>query len=120
MAKIFDVMYPAGEYTAQDGQQKTRWLRCGAVIETQAGKTALKLDCLPVGATSEDGGIWLQLFTPNQGDNRQTAPAGAFPNTGQPQQGAPAPYQQAAPVPPQPAPAGQPVPPPPQGNEPPW
>ena len=38
MAKLYDLMYPAGQYTDKDGQEKTRWVNCGAVIETGNGK----------------------------------------------------------------------------------
>ena len=48
MAKLFDLMYPAGQYKDKDGQEKTRWIKCGAVIETSAGKTKVKLESVPV------------------------------------------------------------------------
>jgi hypothetical protein len=109
-------MYPQGKYTDQNGQEKTRWLRCGAIITTQAGKMAIKLDTLPLAPApveGGEGGIWLQCFEPNQpagnmhtaappqGGFRQPAPAGAPV----PQQGAPVPQPQ----PPAPAQAGYPA-----------
>lgn len=91
MPKLFDVMAPAGKYTDAAGQEKTRWIRCGAVIKNQNGNTSLKLDCLPVGMTSDDGaGIWLSLFKPQENNGQQN------------QQAAP-PAQQTAPPPAPPA-----------------
>lgn len=75
MAKLFDLMVPQGEYTDNTGQQKTRWLKIGAIFTTQQGKQAMKLDCMPLNADF-DG--WVQMFTPNQpADNLKTANAPA-------------------------------------------
>ena len=100
MPKIYDVMSPIGKYTNNDGQEKTRWLKCGMIVKTAAGKVALKLDALPVAPMGgEEGGLWLQLFTPNQPEGAMhtaNAPAG---NTGF-REAAPAPAAtQGAPVP---------------------
>ena len=72
--KKFDVMHASGKYM-KDGVEKTRWLRCGAVIQKDNGGFALKLECIPVGAEF-DG--WLQLFSP-QGQQQQSAPAAPPP-----------------------------------------
>lgn len=138
MPKLYDIMAPTGKYTDKQGQEKTRWLKCGMVVQTAAGKMAIKLDALPVNPMSNDGedtGLWLQLFEPNQpqddlhtaappqGGFRQPAPQAAQPNAfGAPQQGAPAPVAAApmgnpnfAPATP-PAPAQGVTPPPPAGG----
>ena len=102
MPKVYDVMYPNGKYRDAQGQEKTRWLRCGAVISTQAGKVALKLDSLPVAPVPNEGGesgIWLQLFEPNQ-------PAGNMHTANAPSGGGG--FRQ--PAPPPPATAGAPAP----------
>ena len=126
MAKLYDVMAPIGKYNDPNtGQEKTRWLKCGMVVQTQAGKMALKLDAMPVAPVTEEGGLWLQLFEPNQpSDNLHTANAPQGQPQGfrqQPQQPAP---QQGVPAPPlQPAaPQGNPAPPPPvvDPNAAPW
>lgn len=95
MPKLYDIMAPIGKYE-KNGQEKTRWLKCGMVVQTQAGKLAIKLEGLPVapmpaeGAT--DAGLWLQCFEPNQPeDNLHTAPA--------PQGGFRQPAMQAPPMP---------------------
>lgn len=79
MPLLYEVMCPNGNYTDQNGQTKTRWLKCGAVVSTQAGKMALKLDAIPVAPAPNqngDGGVWFQLFEPNQDkQNLHTASA---------------------------------------------
>ena len=59
MAKRYDVVAAAGEYTAQDGSTKVRWINCGAVFEKD-GKLSMKMDSYAVG----DG--WYKLFVPKQ------------------------------------------------------
>jgi hypothetical protein len=70
MPKLFDLMYPGGQYTDREGQEKTRWLKCGAVIETKDGKKKVKLESLPV----EFNG-WLECFAnqPHEQAARTTA-----------------------------------------------
>ncbi len=79
MAKLYDVMYPNGQYQDENGQTKTRWMKCGMIVATQAGKVALKLDALPANPAPNqngEGGLWLQCFEPNQPDGqRRTANA---------------------------------------------
>ena len=132
MPKLFDIMSPMGQYTdPATGQEKTRWLKCGAVIQGQNGKTSIKLDAMPVAPPNNDqsgeGGIWLQCFA---SDNKQQAPQGQQgggqgfrqPNPPAPQAPNPpapnVPYTdpnfQGAPTP------EAPTPPAPQGNNPPW
>lgn len=61
MAKKFDVVYGV----RREGQEKTRWINCGAMFETEKG-LSIKLDTIPVGF---DG--WLKLFEPKP---REDAP----------------------------------------------
>ena len=71
--KLFDLMVAQGSYTNNAGEQKTRWLKIGTIMTTQAGKQAMKLDCLPLNA---DWDGWVQMFTPNQDPkNLKTADA---------------------------------------------
>jgi hypothetical protein len=64
MPKIYDVVKAMGNYTTADGQEKTRWLNCGMIIQNpDSGKVSLKLDCLPVGLPTDDG-MWFALMTP--------------------------------------------------------
>ena len=137
MPKLFDIMAPMGQYTDPNtGQEKTRWLKCGAIIKTGAGKTCIKLDSLPVAPmpdqNSGEGGLWLQCFEPQQQgqQGQQGQQQGQNPNQGQgfrqnpaPPNQNPAPERnvpytdpnfQGAPTP------NAPTPPAPQDNNPPW
>ena len=75
MSKLYDVMYPNGKYNdPETGQEKTRWMKCGMIVATQAGKVALKLDALPANPSPNqngEGGLWLQCFEPNQPDGQR-------------------------------------------------
>lgn len=125
MPKVFDVMAAAGRYTDNQGQEKTRWLNCGAVIQNSNGNMSLILEQFPVGLTpNEQGhGIWFSLFKPQQ-QNQQNQPQQNQGGFHQPQQNqnygqpaAPQAAQQAThqPAPSNPAPQG--VVPPASGNE---
>lgn len=48
MSRKFDVTAVIGKYTDAQGQEKSRYLTIGAVIETRNG-LMLKLDAVPVG-----------------------------------------------------------------------
>jgi hypothetical protein len=68
--KKYDVVY-AQRYQA-GGEEKTKWLNCGSVIQTAKG-FRLKLDSVPLGC---DG--WFALFEPKEADapqKPQAAPA---------------------------------------------
>lgn len=58
--KIFDAVTAIGRYQGPDGQEKTRWLTCGAVLEVN-GKYKLKMDSMPIGG---DG--WFELVKPSK------------------------------------------------------
>jgi len=64
MAKKFDVVAKV----QVDGQDKARWVNCGAVFEKE-GRLSLKLESLPVGPGWNG---WLSLFEPK--DRDQAAP----------------------------------------------
>lgn len=56
---IGDIVAPGGKYL-KDGQEKTRWLKCGVLMQTDKG-FRIKLESLPVGGGSEQG-LWLNVF----------------------------------------------------------
>ena len=71
--KKYDVMH--AEKYQSGGEEKTRWIRCGAVLSTRSGRFALKMDVMPV-----NGDGWFQLFEPNDdGEKRQSKPAPPAP-----------------------------------------
>ena len=78
--KRYDVVAVTGTYTDRNGQERRRFLNCGAVFETDKG-LSLKLEALPVGF---DG--WFQLYEPRE---EQQAPRQAGkPQLARPRQAA--------------------------------
>ena len=65
--KVFDVVAITGKYTNAQGEEKNRYMNCGAVFQTDKG-FSMKLEGLPVG----DWNGWLSFYEPKQ---RQSAPA---------------------------------------------
>lgn len=70
MSKKFDVVAITGKYTNSNGEEKSRYVTIGAVIETSKG-LSLKLEAVPVGW---DG--WAGLYEPKAKDG---APARGKP-----------------------------------------
>lgn len=73
MSKKFDVVAITGKYQDRDGNEKSRYVTIGAVIETSKG-LSLKLEAVPVGW---DG--WAGLYEPKakDGSNNQANPHAA-------------------------------------------
>lgn len=46
--KRYDVVAATSTYTDREGNEKKRWITCGAVFEKE-GRLSLKLECVPVG-----------------------------------------------------------------------
>ena len=74
MARKYDLAVPVDRYT-KDGQEKTKWLNIGAVIETQNG-LAMKLESIPVEVIDKNGtkipfNGWVNLFEVRE-QGRQT------------------------------------------------
>ena len=74
--KKYDVSARIGSYTDAQGNEKGRWLTCGAVFETEKG-LSMKLEAVPVG--SEWNGFF-SLFAP-KGRDANTKPQGAIDET---------------------------------------
>lgn len=60
MAVVYEVSAKSGTYTNKDGEEKTRYIKMGVVIETKNG-LALKLETIPV---AFDG--WAYLNEPKE------------------------------------------------------
>ena len=87
MAVKYELMVPSGKYT-KDGEQKTRWLKVGAVFGTDRGPS-IKLDCVPTSVVDRDGNTvawdgWLKCFEPRPRGQSPSQPAqnSAPPETG--------------------------------------
>lgn len=74
---IGELVAPMGTYL-KDGQEKTRWQKCGILLQTDKGMR-VKIEVLPV-SRPEAGGLWLQVFEKddkpqqNQRQSQRSAP----------------------------------------------
>lgn len=50
------------KYQSSEGQEKTRWTKCGAAFTSDKGNISIKLEYLPSGP----GPVWLSLFEPKR------------------------------------------------------
>jgi hypothetical protein len=76
MAVKYEVCARGETYKTSSGEEKSRWIKCGIVVETKNG-LAMKLESVPV---ITDG--WFSFFEPkpredyqSQQPRRQSAPA---------------------------------------------
>jgi hypothetical protein len=61
----FEVVSANGTYTGADGQEKTRWLKCGVIFKSDKGSYTMKLEAIPA-RRNENGELWLNLFVPKK------------------------------------------------------
>ena len=73
MQKIGSLAVPAGEYTNNEGETKTRWLRIGVLFQKDK-RYVVKLDSIPIGIPDWEG--WVQIFQEREDEDRrpQTKP----------------------------------------------
>ena len=65
MAIKYELIAKSGTYKDQaTGEDKTRWVKCGVVMDTRQNGLAAKIESLPV---NWDG--WLNFSEPKQRDN---------------------------------------------------
>ena len=69
---IYEVLGSAGTYKAQDGSEKTRWIKAGVVFKNDKGYVSMKLDSIPT-RRNENGELWLSLFVPQDKKPAQAA-----------------------------------------------
>lgn len=72
--KIYDISATIGKYKDKTtGDERNRYLTCGAVFEGEDGRLFMKLDALP---TSPEWSGYFQFYTPNyQGPEQGQPPA---------------------------------------------
>ena len=81
MAKVIgDIMFPGGKYI-KDGEEKTRWLKCGVLLETEKGMR-IKLESMPVGIAPGEG--WFSIFEKRDEAPKATSNVPAEGSTGEP------------------------------------
>lgn len=81
--KLYNVSVPNGNYTDDQGNDKTRWLNVGAVIENKNGNLNLILNAIPAPVQGQDRQSWLMNLFPVQNQQSEpTAPASNAPQHG--------------------------------------
>lgn len=74
MKVIGDICYPTSKYQdRQSGEEKTRWSRCGVLLQKESGEFRIKLELIPFSV----GEGWFSVFEPRQQEQGapQSAPA---------------------------------------------
>jgi hypothetical protein len=63
---IGDVCYATHKYAGQDGKEKSGFVKCGVLIQSEKGNFSIHLDVIPVGtifgARENETGVWLSVF----------------------------------------------------------
>jgi hypothetical protein len=82
MKKTHDAVYAGEKYTDREGNEKTRYVNVGALLQRDDGSMTLKLEAVPVGFNG-----WINFYEPKPKDGEQrqertrpartAAPAGA-------------------------------------------
>jgi hypothetical protein len=67
MAITHEVISRGETYKDKEGNDKTRWIRCGVVMDTKSGGQAIHIESLPV---NFDG--WLMMKEPLPKDNQKS------------------------------------------------
>jgi hypothetical protein len=65
MAITHELIAKGETYKTKDGTEKTRWIRCGVVMDTKSGGQTLHIESLPIGF---DG--WLMMKEPMPKENQ--------------------------------------------------
>ena len=81
MKKSHDAVYAGEKYTDRDGNEKTRFVNVGALLERDDGSLTMKLESIPVNFNG-----WINFYPPKPKDGEQ------------PQRQASRPQRQSAPV----------------------
>lgn len=84
MNKIGDICYPTGKYQdRQSGEEKTRWSRCGVLLQKEDGSYRIKLDLIPFAGAEG----WFAVFEQKEQQTKPAAqPAAGFRQPAQPAQ----------------------------------
>lgn len=76
MKKTHDAVYAGEKYTDREGNEKTRYVNVGALLQRDDGSMTLKLEAVPVGFNG-----WINFYEPKpkDGEQRQERPQRAAP-----------------------------------------
>lgn len=67
MQKKFDLVFSGEKYKNSAGEEKTRFVNVGAVLERDDGTLCAKIESLPIGFNG-----WLNLFEPREREQQTT------------------------------------------------
>lgn len=74
--QVYKVAVANGQYTDDQGNQKTRWLHVGAIIENDKGNLSLILNAIPAPTQGNDRQAWfMNVFPVDRNRGQQNAPA---------------------------------------------
>jgi len=73
MNVIGDIMFPTGKYQTSEGEEKTRWLKCGVLMQNAEGNYRIKLEAMPLGV--EPDGAWFAVFEKERAKPAAQTPA---------------------------------------------
>lgn len=66
MKKTHDAVYAGEKYTDRDGNEKTRYVNIGALMQRDDGSLTMKLEAVPVGFNG-----WINFYEPKPKDGEQ-------------------------------------------------
>ncbi|MEJ7745266.1 MAG: hypothetical protein WKF61_00625 [Luteimonas sp.] len=67
MKKTHDAVYAGEKYTDREGNEKTRYVNVGALMQRDDGSMTMKLEAIPVGFNG-----WINFYEPKPKDGEQT------------------------------------------------
>lgn len=70
MKKTHDAVYAGEKYTDRDGNEKTRYVNVGALMQRDDGSLTMKLEAVPVGFNG-----WINFYEPKPKDGERPARA---------------------------------------------
>lgn len=73
MKVLGDMMFPGGKYQSS-GEEKTRWIRCGVLMQAEDGAYRIKIDSMPIGIPPDGG--WFQVFPKRDFSNKEAPKTG--------------------------------------------
>ncbi len=67
MKKTHDAVYAGEKYNDREGNEKTRYVNLGALMQRDDGSMTMKLEAIPVGFNG-----WINFYEPKPKDGEQT------------------------------------------------
>mgnify|MGYP001556568946 CR=1 FL=1 len=81
MQYTHDVVATVGTYTDHEGNEKKRYVKCGAVFTREDGSMAIKMDTMPLG---QDWSGWFSVYDAKKKEQKARPAKQAAPTTQEP------------------------------------